>query len=60
MAQAQETIDREESKQETPRFWKDDIHDRILYLFQNVDTFDITSYEQITSDDSSISCHHNW
>ena len=60
VAQARETIDREESKQETARFWKDDIHDRTLYIFQKVDTFIINSYVQITSDDWSISRHYMW
>ena len=58
--QAWETIDREEAQQETPQFWKDDIHDRILYIFQKVDTFNINSNVEITRDDWSISCHYMW
>ena len=61
VARARETIDQKKtSKQKTSQFWKDDIHDRILYKFQKNDTFNIDSYVQITSNDWSISCHVVW
>ena len=57
VARPQETIDQKESKLETSQFWKDDIHDRILYIFQKVDSSDINLFVQITRDDWSMSRH---
>ena len=57
---ARKTIDWKESRQETSQILKDNIHDRILYIFQKDNSFNINLFVQIKGDDLSISCSYIW